>query len=309
MSSGFADDVYLPQPDPDAQDPLEQLDGSDTLISGPDDLDTGYSPPERPLALRDPETLDERLAEEVPDTEDLPEDWDGLGDYAGGDGELIGDQVGGRRVRPPAGPRRGRALRRQRRPGGAGRRHRRRRGLRGGGGDARRRRRGTGRGIRRRGRVTLADPGGSRRFSPVLGVSSSPGPCGSTRGASRPKDREYPQMYELPAGPPPPPAHHTGHAPSRRRDPAASRGLHPAVVRQGDGERADADLVDARRRAAHPGVGAEGRGRGGRRGARRRHAVRGPGGEGRAGHGRHRPGRDPAAHAVRSARRSRRPAS
>ena len=50
MSSGFADDVYLPQPDPDAQDPLEQLDGSDTLISGPDDLDTGYSPPERPLA-------------------------------------------------------------------------------------------------------------------------------------------------------------------------------------------------------------------------------------------------------------------
>ena len=97
MSSGFADDVYLPQPDPDAQDRLEQLPGSDTLISGPEDLDTGYSPPERPLGLRDPETMDERLAEEVPDTVDLPEDWDGLGDYAGGDGELLGDQVGGRR--------------------------------------------------------------------------------------------------------------------------------------------------------------------------------------------------------------------
>ncbi|MEZ0108891.1 hypothetical protein ABH920_002892 [Catenulispora sp. EB89] len=97
MSSGFADDVYLPQPDPDAQDPLEQLDGSDTLTPGPDELDTGYSPPERPLALRDPETLDERLAEENPDVEDLPEDWDGLGDHAGGDGELLGDQVGGRR--------------------------------------------------------------------------------------------------------------------------------------------------------------------------------------------------------------------
>ena len=96
MSSGFADDVYLPQPDPDAQDPLEQLDGSDTLISGPDELDTGYSPPERPMALRDPETMDERLAEELPDAED-PEDWDGLGDHAGGDGELLGDQVGGRR--------------------------------------------------------------------------------------------------------------------------------------------------------------------------------------------------------------------
>jgi hypothetical protein len=97
MSSGFADDVYLPQPDPDAQDPLEQLDGADTLISGPDELDTGYSPPERPMALRDPETMDERLAEEVPDDEDLPEDWDGLGDHAGGDGELMGDQVGARR--------------------------------------------------------------------------------------------------------------------------------------------------------------------------------------------------------------------
>lgn len=97
MSSGYADDVYLPQPDPDAQDPLEQLDGSDTLIEGPDDLDTGYSPPERPLALRDPETMDERLAEETPDIQDLPDDWDGLGDYAGGDGELLSDQVGTRR--------------------------------------------------------------------------------------------------------------------------------------------------------------------------------------------------------------------
>jgi hypothetical protein len=97
MSSGFADDVYLPQPDPDAQDPLEQLDGSDTLVPGPDELDTGYSPPERPMALRDPETMDERLAEETPDFAEPPEDWDGIGDYAGGDGEAMGDQVGGRR--------------------------------------------------------------------------------------------------------------------------------------------------------------------------------------------------------------------
>lgn len=97
MSSGFADDVYLPQPDPDAQDPLEQLDGSDTLVPGPDELDTGYSPLERPIALRDPESMDERLAEEVPDVSEPPADWDGLGDYAGGDGELMGDQVGGRR--------------------------------------------------------------------------------------------------------------------------------------------------------------------------------------------------------------------
>jgi len=97
MSSGYADDVYLPQPDPDAQDPLEQLDGSDTLVPGPDELDTGYSPPERPLALRDAETMDERLAEETPDVQGPAEDWDGIGDFAGGDGEPLGDQVGGRR--------------------------------------------------------------------------------------------------------------------------------------------------------------------------------------------------------------------
>ncbi|NUP46491.1 MAG: hypothetical protein HOW97_04145 [Catenulispora sp.] len=98
MSSGFADDVYLPQPDTDAQDMIEQLDGSDTLVPGPDELETGYSPPDRPLALRDPETLDERLAEEEPDFAPPPEDWDGLGDHAGNDGELLGDQVGGRRA-------------------------------------------------------------------------------------------------------------------------------------------------------------------------------------------------------------------
>ncbi|GAA2066171.1 DUF5709 domain-containing protein [Catenulispora yoronensis] len=98
MSSGFADDVYLPQPDTDAQDMVEQLDGSDTLVPGPDELDTGYSPPDRPIALRDPETLDERLAEELPDFAPPPADWDGIGDHAGSDGEPMGDQVGSRRA-------------------------------------------------------------------------------------------------------------------------------------------------------------------------------------------------------------------
>jgi hypothetical protein len=97
MSSGFADDVYLPQPDTDAQDPIEQLDGSDTLVPGPELVDTGYSPPERPMALRDSETLDERLAEELPDFQGPPEDWDGIGDHVGNDGEPMDDQVGGRR--------------------------------------------------------------------------------------------------------------------------------------------------------------------------------------------------------------------
>jgi hypothetical protein len=98
MSSGFADDVYLPQPDADAQDVAEQLDGSDTLIPGPDFVDTGYSPLDRPIALHDPETLDERLAEELPDIDPVPADWDGIGDQPGTDGEPIGDQVGGRRA-------------------------------------------------------------------------------------------------------------------------------------------------------------------------------------------------------------------
>jgi hypothetical protein len=98
MSSGFADDVYLPQPDPDAQDKIEQLPGSDTLIPGPELVETGYSPPERPLALRDAETLDERLAEEEPDVAPPPADWDGIGDHAGNDGEPMDDQVGGRRA-------------------------------------------------------------------------------------------------------------------------------------------------------------------------------------------------------------------
>jgi len=98
MSSGFADDVYLPQPDLDDQDPIEQLDSSDTLVPGPELVDTGYSPLERPIALREPETLAERLAEELPEADGPPDDWDGIGDHAGNDGEPLDDQVGRRRA-------------------------------------------------------------------------------------------------------------------------------------------------------------------------------------------------------------------
>lgn len=50
-------------------DDSDQLQAEDTLIDrGVDDvLDEGYSPVERPLCDADHETLDERLAEEVPD--------------------------------------------------------------------------------------------------------------------------------------------------------------------------------------------------------------------------------------------------
>ena len=70
-----------------------------------DVLDEGYSPPERPLAVeatgitaeeqRRRETLEQRLAHEVPDIS-VPEG-DGLGDSVDSDGEVIDDEVGGPR--------------------------------------------------------------------------------------------------------------------------------------------------------------------------------------------------------------------
>ena len=75
-----------------------QLDTAETLAGPPDvdALDAGYSPPDRPYALdddevtvagqRDGETLDERLAREVP--EDVPVDVDRAGRLA--DPEQLG---------------------------------------------------------------------------------------------------------------------------------------------------------------------------------------------------------------------------
>lgn len=105
--SGFGDDVY--QPDPEDQPDLEQLDDNDTLIQGVGDpLDEGYIPLDRPIGLRGPETFDQRLADELPDVSD-DASWDGIGDDAGTDGELLDDQVGawraGRLVAPNEGVR------------------------------------------------------------------------------------------------------------------------------------------------------------------------------------------------------------
>ncbi|MFF3954975.1 DUF5709 domain-containing protein [Streptomyces sp. NPDC001890] len=98
------DDVYQPQPQPEASDLTEQLDVEDTLDNRglTDALDEGYSPPERPWAVEDRgttaaeqhdgETLDGRLARELPDSSDLV--GDGLGDLPGGDGELWDKEVG-----------------------------------------------------------------------------------------------------------------------------------------------------------------------------------------------------------------------
>ncbi|MEV5437648.1 DUF5709 domain-containing protein [Streptomyces sp. NPDC052682] len=115
-AGGWGDDVYQP----DASDQREDtglLDAEDTLdYDGVDDpLDRGWSPPERPWAVdhvgvtaaerRLGETLDQRLAEELPEP-GVP-DGDGLGDCASTDGELLDNEVGavrsGRLVAPDEG--------------------------------------------------------------------------------------------------------------------------------------------------------------------------------------------------------------
>lgn len=115
-ADGWGDDVY--QPDPaEIQSDAGLLDSEDTLENdGLDNaLDRGWSPPEKPLAVehtgvtaaerRRGETLDQRLAEEVPDVS-VPDD-DGLGDSRGTDGELLDNEVGavraGRLVAPDEG--------------------------------------------------------------------------------------------------------------------------------------------------------------------------------------------------------------
>lgn len=116
------DDVY--QPDFEEQADAAPLDLEDALDERDYDdvLDEGYSPPEKPLGAdkkgvtaaeqREGETLDERLAQEVPDVgadlddreaeqesagEDEGAEADELGDLPGGEGELIDDEVGGAR--------------------------------------------------------------------------------------------------------------------------------------------------------------------------------------------------------------------
>ncbi|MFF3582826.1 DUF5709 domain-containing protein [Streptomyces mirabilis] len=112
----MGDDVYQPDGS-EVQDDAGLLDVSDTLDDrGIDEaLDEGYSPPEKPWGVEHTgvtaaerqrgESLDERLAEEVPDV--AGQDGDGIGDLWDGDGELIDDEVGdlraGRLIAPDEG--------------------------------------------------------------------------------------------------------------------------------------------------------------------------------------------------------------
>ncbi|MGW2836634.1 DUF5709 domain-containing protein [Streptomyces sp. NPDC001493] len=101
------DDVYQPQDD--GQDPPnDELDMEDALGERTldDQMEEGYSPPERPLAVdkygttgaeeRRGESLDQRLAQEVDDVE--PPDGDGIGDLTEGEGEPEAGIEGGSRA-------------------------------------------------------------------------------------------------------------------------------------------------------------------------------------------------------------------
>ncbi|MPY58912.1 DUF5709 domain-containing protein [Streptomyces spongiae] len=115
-TEGWGDDVY--QPDASAiQEDSGLLDSEDTLETDgvADPLDRGWSPPERPWAVERPdvtaaerqrgETLEQRLAEELPDIRTA--DGDGIGDCHGTDGEPLDNEVGtarsGRLVAPDEG--------------------------------------------------------------------------------------------------------------------------------------------------------------------------------------------------------------
>jgi len=91
----------------DADEASLRLEPEDVLEddSTADVADAGYVPEDRPWAVDDPvvsgeeETLDQRLAEEEPDTgSDEGEERDGLGDVSGTDGELRDAEVGDARV-------------------------------------------------------------------------------------------------------------------------------------------------------------------------------------------------------------------
>lgn len=113
---GWGDDVYQPDGSEIRED-SGLLDVEDTLENDGvgDPLDRGWSPPERPWAVERPdvtaaerfrgETLDQRLAEELPDL--AAPDGDGIGDCASTDGEALDNEVGalrsGRLVAPDEG--------------------------------------------------------------------------------------------------------------------------------------------------------------------------------------------------------------
>ncbi|MBM9510319.1 DUF5709 domain-containing protein [Actinacidiphila acididurans] len=100
----MGDEVYEPTDGNEEQEDAAPLDLEDALDEDDldDALDKGWSPPERPLGVdkvgttaaeqHRGESLDERLAEEVPD--EAEDDGDGLGDNPDSDGELTDPEAG-----------------------------------------------------------------------------------------------------------------------------------------------------------------------------------------------------------------------
>jgi hypothetical protein len=94
--TGISEENAIDPEQYNAAEELDQLEAQDSLTGGEDPLETGYSPPERPLGMREELTLDERLMEDEPDDQDDPSR-DDVGDLADGAGEPLDDQVGRRR--------------------------------------------------------------------------------------------------------------------------------------------------------------------------------------------------------------------
>lgn len=139
---GRGDDVYQPDGSDTDNPPTDDLD-PENVIGEPDldeMLDTGYSPPEKPLGVtkygttgeeqREGESLDRRLAQEVPEDDPLLTDEPHEGPEDNGPEE---DDSRHRARRTPHHHRRGTRHRPQQQDPGPRRRHRRRRGQRRGG--------------------------------------------------------------------------------------------------------------------------------------------------------------------------------
>ena len=104
----MADDAYQPTATNEEQEDAAPLDLQDAVDERTydDALDEGYSPPEKPLGVtkhgttaaeqHDGESLDQRLAQEVPDVSEPA--GDGVGDLPGGEGEPVDPEAGDRRA-------------------------------------------------------------------------------------------------------------------------------------------------------------------------------------------------------------------
>ena len=106
MTRGPYDADGDPADEADADEASLRLEPEDVLedVGDADVLSRGYSPQDRPWAVDDwgttdreeeaGESLDGRLAREVPDESAGDDEGDDIGDVAGGEGELRDDEVG-----------------------------------------------------------------------------------------------------------------------------------------------------------------------------------------------------------------------